>query len=329
MSGRRALSATLAVALLSALSLPASSDAGHVVVRVGTSALDAAQVTRRLDALPAFQLVTFGDTAQAIRRNFVERVLVPELAAEEEAKRLRLRERPELREALHYELVQALGDALREELIAQGVASDAAVREYYQRHLAEYASGERIRIWRIAVRDEATAREILTLAAGEKGVKKWTELARDKSEDKATHLRDGDLGFVRADGSTDVPELRVDPALYVAAAKVRDGELVPEPLREGERWAVVWRRGTLPATKRTLEEEAGTIRQILLRTKLEEAVERIAADLRKRHVQAVTYEPLDSISEEAFGEVAARTLPSALPRHPARSQPVKGDRGYR
>jgi peptidyl-prolyl cis-trans isomerase C len=332
MSGRRALSATLAAALLSALALPASSaDAGggDVVVRVGASALGAAQVTRRLQALAPFQLVTFGDSAPAIRRHFVERVLAPELAAEEEAKRLRLRERPELRDTLQYELVQALGDALREELTAQGVASDAAVRDYYERHRAQYESSERIRIWRIVVRDEATARNILTLAAGEKGVKKWTELARDQSEDKATHLRDGDLGFVRADGSTDVPELRVDPALFAAAAKLRDGELVPEPLREGERWAVVWRRGTLPATKRTLEEEAGAIRQLLLRTKLQDAVERLAADLRKRHVQAVTYEPLDNVAQQAFGDVAARTLPSALPRHPARAQPVKGDRGYR
>ncbi len=332
MSGRRALSATLALALLSALSLPASSaDAGadSVVVRVGASTLNAAEVTRRLGAIPPFRLATFGDTAQAVRRNFVERVLVPELAAEEEAKRLRLRERPELRDTLHYELVQALGDALREELTAQGVASDAAVRDYYERHRAAYESSERIRIWRIVVRDEAAAREILTKASGEQGVKKWTELARDKSEDKATHLRDGDLGFVRADGSTDVPELRVDPALFVAAAKVRDGELVPEPLREGERWAVVWRRGTLPAMKRPLEAEAGAIRQTLLRTKLEETVERLAADLRKRHVQAVAYEPLDSVDEQAFGDVAARSRPSVLPRHPARAQPVKGDRGYR
>jgi peptidyl-prolyl cis-trans isomerase C len=299
------------------------------VLRVGSAAVDAAEVARRLRSLPSYQLATFGSTPQEIRKNFVENVLAPELAAAEEAKRLRVRERPELRDTLHHVLVQALADALRDELSAQGVASDAKVREYYARHRARFETSERIRIWRITVRDEKAAQAVLAEARGVKGVKKWTELARERSEDKATHLRDGDLGFVRADGTTDVPELRVDPLLFAAAAKVRDGELVPAPIREGDRWAVVWRRGTLPAIRRTLEQEAESIRQLLLRAQLDESALSLAAELRKRHVQRVDYELLENVAKDAFGELAERAQPSALPRRPARAEPVKGDRGYR
>jgi peptidyl-prolyl cis-trans isomerase C len=299
------------------------------VLRVGSEAIDAAEVARRLGSLPPYQLATYGSTPQEIRKTFVESVLAPELAAAEEAKRLRLRERPELRDTLQDVLVQALADTLRDELRAQGAASDAQVREYFERHRARFETSERIRIWRISVRDEKAAQAILAEARGEQGVKKWTELARERSEDKATHLRDGDLGFVRADGTTDVPELRVDPLLFAAAAKVRDGELVPAPIREGDRWAVVWRRGTLPAVRRTLEQEAESIRQLLLRARLDESVLRLAGELRKRHVQQVDYELLENVAKDAFGEPEERALPSVLPRRPARAEPVKGDRGYR
>lgn len=333
MSGRRALAscATLALIALGAqTSSVRAADAGSaVVLRVGSSSVDAGELSRRLHALPPYQLATFGRTPQEICQNFIERVLAPELAAAEEAKRLRLRERPELRDTLHHVLVQALADTLRDELSTRGVASDAKVREYYERHRARFETSERIRIWRIAVRDEKAAQAILAEAQGEKGIKKWTELARERSEDKATHLRDGDLGFVRADGTTDVPELRVDPLLFAAAAKVRDGELVPAPIREGNRWAVVWRRGTLPAIRRTLAQESDAIRQLLLRAQLDESALRLAAELRKRHVQQVDYELLENVAKDAFGDVTERAQPSASPRRPARAQPVKGDRGYR
>ncbi|HMJ12163.1 MAG TPA: peptidyl-prolyl cis-trans isomerase [Polyangiaceae bacterium] len=334
MSSRRALavSAALALAAFGAFtSSRSSADAGAAaaLVRVGNASLDAAEATRRLHALPSFQLASFGDTPAEIRRNFVERVLVPELAADQEADRLRLRARPELRESLQRIQVQALAGELTQELSQRGAVSEQAIREYYETQRARFETPPRLRIWRIAVRDETLAKSILTEARGPEGVKKWNNLAREKSEDKATHLRDGDLGFVRADGSTDVPELRVDPVLFAAADKVRDGELVPEPIREGERWAVVWRRGSLPAVKRTLEQESAAIGQLLAREKLEKSFEKLEAQLRKSQVRDVDYELLQYVGVDAFGDVAERQRPGILPRRRARSEPEKGDRGYR
>jgi peptidyl-prolyl cis-trans isomerase C len=54
--------------------------------------------------------------------------------------------------------------------------------------------------------------------------------------------------------------VRFDPVLFAAAARVKDGEMVGEPVKEGDAFAVVWRRGTLPAVRRSVEEEASAIR---------------------------------------------------------------------
>ena len=102
-------------------------------------------------------------------------------------------------------------------------------------------------MWRILTDDEALAKKILSESKGVDGIKRWSQFARDSSLDKATHLRNGDLGFIHADGNTDTPTLRVDPALFAAADKLRDGELAAEPIKEGTHFAVIWRRGSMKA----------------------------------------------------------------------------------
>ncbi|HSC86532.1 MAG TPA: hypothetical protein VLC09_04650 [Polyangiaceae bacterium] len=105
----------------------------------------------------------------------------------------------------------------------------------------------RIRLFRILVDDEAKARELLKGLKPDLTPRAWRELCRAQSLDQATRERGGDLGFVAADGSTDVPEVAAEPALFAAAEKVQDGQFVPVPIAETGRFAVVWRRGSLPA----------------------------------------------------------------------------------
>ena len=68
-----------------------------------------------------------------------------------------------------------------------------------------------------------------------------------------------------ADGVSNEAGVRVDPTLVKAAGAVKDGELVPHPVPEGASFAVVWRRGTVPASKRTVEESSAQIRAALFR----------------------------------------------------------------
>jgi hypothetical protein len=77
----------------------------------------------------------------------------------------------------------------------------------------------------------------------------------------------------------------VDPGLYAAAAKVDDGELVPEPVPEGENHAVIWRRGTRPARDVGLEQATPAIREALARQRTTRAITELLARLRKRSLE--------------------------------------------
>jgi PPIC-type PPIASE domain len=183
----------------------------------------------------------------------------------------------------------ALALALERALRKEQSISDDEIAAFFAQHQERYTQPRALRLWRILVGDEAQAKEIILKVNGQpKPVYAWGDLAREHSVDDATKQRDGSLGFVRADGSTDVPELRVDRALFTAADLVADGQIVPQPVPEGSHFAVVWRRGTRPARAQTLAQERDNIREILLRTKAQAArtalLERLrAASLRDHH----------------------------------------------
>ena len=86
----------------------------------------------------------------------------------------------------------------------------------------------------IAKNGPAADKQALEKAKADLSPKRWNELARDESVDKTTSMRGGNLGFVAPDGSTTDPNLKVDPALYAAAEKVKDSELVV--IKPEEEW---------------------------------------------------------------------------------------------
>lgn len=280
--------------LLSLSSGAAHADApSDVVVEVGASVERVNDVARRLARVPGYQLATLGDRPETIRQRFVDSVLVPELLYAEEAARRGLSSTPGVVDARRHVLRRSLVESLRESVVKSGIA-EADVRAYYDAHIAEYRAPARIRIARILVADEALARRILSEVKGPDSASKFSQLAREHSLDAATKMRAGALGFVHPDGHTDVPQLAVEPALYAAAQAVQDGDLVAEPIKEGGRFAVVWRRGSLPATQRTLEDERPRIREILTRQRVDQAVASLVQDLRTRSLTALDPSPLES-----------------------------------
>lgn len=329
---RRLLVLALAFAAGTALAQSPSAADGKsdVAVTVGTSSMTVAEVEKRLAAIPHFQLAQFGKTPSEIRKAFVEKVLVPELLFVEEAKRREVEKGPATRDRVRDALRQAMEAELKE--AANSVSPDE-IKSYYDENKHRFNTPRRIKLWRILVKDEAAAKKII---AGVKptevtAAERWNKHARDDSLDKSTNMRDGDLGFVTPDGQTEMPQLRVDPALFVAAEKVKDGELVPEPVKEGERFAVVWRRGSLEAVNRTLSQEAPAIRQILARQKVSNQVGDLAKKLQGEHVKNVSYELLSYVNVDASGDVGARQRPGVIPRHRARmpGAPQREERGLR
>jgi peptidyl-prolyl cis-trans isomerase C len=219
----------------------------------------------------------------------------------EEGLRKKLNETPALKDKSRDALKDALDRNLREEVLKTQPVTPDDLKKYYDENKSRFETPKRIRVWRIQVADEAAAKEILAKAKGTDGVKAWSEAAREKSLDKATAQRSGDLGFVRADGSTDVPRVQVDPAVFTAADKVADGALIPTPIHEGDKWSVLWRRGSVEATKRTLEDETPSIRQVLERRRIDAARQELLSKLKKEQVSDTHPDLLSNIDASMFG----------------------------
>lgn len=324
----------LALALLAstAVAQSPSEPAGKsdVAVTVGSSTLTVAEVERRLGAIPVFQLAQFGKAPDEIKKKFVETVLVPELLQVEEARRRELEKQPATRDRIRDTLRQAMEGELRE--AANSVTPDE-IKSYYDQNRHRFNTPRRVKMWRILVRDEAAAKKILSEVKANEvtAAERWNKSAREASVDKSTSMRDGDLGFVSPDGQTEMPQLRVDPGLFAAADKVKDGELVPEPVKEGENWAVVWRRGSLEAVNRTLAQEAPAIRQVLSRDKVASQSSELAKKLEGEMVKNVSYELLSYVNVDPSGDVGARQRPGVIPRHRAKNPgaPQRDERGLR
>jgi peptidyl-prolyl cis-trans isomerase C len=286
------------------------------VAHVGSVAISDDALTRRLRKIPDFQRKALADSPDKLKRQVLETWLVPDLLYAQEAERLKLEQRPGIRARERELLRQAMDHELRAESATKNPISAADIEAYFEANRSRFEAPRRIHIWRILTTDEALAKKILVDCKGVDGIKQWSQFARDNSLDKATHLRNGDLGFVHPDGNTDTPTLRVDPALFAEADKLADGELAAAPLKVGAQFAVIWRRGSLKASNRTIAQESGSIRQVLERQRLEGARDALLASLRAKYVSANNEALLEDFKYTPAG-LPERPVASARPAHAA------------
>jgi len=285
----------------------------EVVARVGTSAITVAAIEERLRAVPDFQLAALSASSGDVRRHFLEEVMVRDALFAEGARARKLDQTTRARERID----QTLRSARIELLKAETVVTPAEIAAFYGENRARFDSPERIAILRILCTSRDEAVRVLAEAKANGGPQRWTALARERSIDKATSLRGGALGFLAKDGSSSEPSIRADPALFAAARRVKDGEFVPEPVEEGTAYAVIWRRGSTPAVFRTLEQEASSIRQVLVRRKLEEGTRSLLKRLLADEKVEVHSDLVELIEVEPSGDLSPRKRPGLAPRRPA------------
>jgi peptidyl-prolyl cis-trans isomerase C len=313
--------ALLALALL-ATSLattraPSRADAPDTnlpVAHVGPRVITVADLQSALASVPPFQLASFGSSPDAAKRRYLDDVLVHDALLELGAKDAKLDERVDVR----FRLERALSDATRRAVRAQlGPAATIPaddVRAYFEANRSHFDSPERYGIWRILCKTREDAQATLDAVQKDGSPTTFTKLAREKSIDKATYLRGGNLGFVGLDGTSNEAGLRVDPAVPKAAATVKDGELVPHPVEEGENFAVVWRRGTIGASHRTFEDAAAQIRETLWKERAEAAEKKLEDDLRAQKVRDVNEDLLLAIDiSTGDGSIVPRRRPGQVP----------------
>jgi len=142
----------------------------------------------------------------------------------------------------------------------------------------------RLRLFRILVASEAEAKAVLKELGTNVNIEQFRKAARAHSLDTATNERGGDLGFVWPDGSTDVPQVKAEVPLYEAGLTLIDGQLSQAPIAEGKRFAILWRRGSLPALKP--DERAEQIARLRIREKKTEAtLQKLLHALKEKHVE--------------------------------------------
>ena len=303
-----------------------------IVITVGESTLRASELRRRWRQIPKFQRDNFGPSIAEQYGHFIQQLVIPDLLLSEGAKAKATETSARLKNQWDYTLVETLDHAQTEAL--QGQIGPEQVKKYYEAHRSHFQRPAQIQIWRILTGIVERAKSILKQVRGTGGPQRWSALAREHSLDKATYMRKGNLGFIDPTGQSHMPQVRVNPALYGAASQVQDGEIVATPVAVGNRFAVVWRRGSLPEQIRSLEDATAEIRQVLVAQRVNDERATLLTRLRKQQLSQVDLTLLKEVSKYSALPAAAgngRLAPSAK-ADPTRSgvhAPEPGSQGLR
>jgi peptidyl-prolyl cis-trans isomerase C len=285
-----------------------------VVAKVGHQVITVADLERRIAAVPPFQLRSFGTDAAQVKRNFLERVLVREALLAQGADDRSLATRDDVRDRMRGVLRTALLNRLKNDTVQNTRVTDAEVRDYYAKNAAKFHTPERYALWIIATRRREEAQEIIDDLHKDASPKHWSEIAKAKSVDGPTMLRGGNIGFVFPDGTTSEPGVRVGASVVSAVRGLKDGQISPQPVQDGDRWVIVWRKQTMAAVDRAVDVEAGSIRQLLLHAKTDAKVKGEVAKLREEHLTEYNPDLVDLFDITPSGDMTPVRRPGSLPQ---------------
>jgi len=284
----------------------------QVVATLGpTRVITVGELEDRIAALPPFQRATFGGDAGAVRRAFLDQVIVPETLEALGGEAEKLGERQPTSYALERVRSQSVVRAIRARLGPESAIPMEDVEKYYDDNRARYDTPERLQIWRILCKTKDEAQTVLDAAKKDPTPKQFGELAREHSVDKATNLRAGNLGFIAPDGTSNEPGLRVEVSIVHAAQGVHDGQFAPAPVPEGESYSVVWRKGTLAATKRPVDQVAAQIRDTLWKSRVKDESDKLTASLRAAKVHDLDESLLATLGPTPSGDAGSAPRGSA------------------
>jgi peptidyl-prolyl cis-trans isomerase C len=298
-----------------------------IVARVGSITITAADLERRLAALPPFQLRSLGATPAEIKRTFLDKVMVREALLSQGGADRGLDGRDDVRERTKSVLRSAILNRIKTD-VTNSMVSEADVQAYYEKNAAKFHSPARVAVWILATHKKEEAKEILDELHKDASPKHWSELTRTKSIDTATAMRGGNIGFVSPDGTTPEPGIKLSPAVMAAVEKLKDAEITAEPVADGDRFVIVWRKQTMKSVDRPVELEASSIRQMLIHQRVDARIKEIVASLRKDHVHEHNPDLIDLFDISPQGDLTAVRRPGALPsgkRAPVNPVPAPGN----
>jgi hypothetical protein len=294
---RRALSWLL---LTGGLTLVAASalcaDPNAVVVQVGEHRVSVSELERRWRELPGFQRQALGTSVQSRLRTFIDRWVVPDLLLVQAPRILDVRASSRAQTAQKAILQQALANHLRSQTEKQTPVTEGDAKAYFEAHRDLFDKPERLRLFRILLADQKSAEELIQKVKNATAFDAWRNLAREKSLDLATRMRAGELGFVSAEGKSDIVELQVNPVLFAAAARLKDGEIAKQPINEGNQFAILWRRGHVAAEPATLAANEAAIVEHLRQARAHAALDALVSELKTKYVRDQRPEALEGVT---------------------------------
>lgn len=298
-------------------SLALAADDGHrakVALRAGAHSATVGEIEDRIAELPTWQAKQYGVTRDELVKTYIDQVVGRELLLVAGADARKISEKEPTKQILQRTRSTATLRALRRDFKSPEAIPVEDVKKFYDDNRTRFEQPERLNLWRILCKTREEATTVIATAKKDLSIAKYNDLARDHSIDKATSFRGGNLGFVAPDGQSNEAGVKVDVALVKGVANVKDGEVAPDPIAEGPNWAVVWRRTTVAATKRTLDEASAQIRTTLYRERTEANEKKLIDELKKAKVKDYDPEPLKIIEFPAFdaGLNLPRSIPSAL-----------------
>ncbi len=296
----------------------------QVFARVGEVTLTLGDVEDELANLPALQRVQYQDPRRL--REYAASLVRLELLSRE-AERRGFDEHAEVRKERQQHLVQQLlrrefGDAT-----APQAVTDEEIHAYYEAHPEQFSRPETRRAHHILLETEADARALLAELRGA-DLRRFRQLAQQRSLDTETKLRGGDLRYFTQEGrsfgrqtpgpkddtvESNNPEdmgpapgtdPHVDDSLVLAAFSLEVvGQVHPEPIPVAGKFSVLMLSGIIQASSESFEEAEEGIRLRLFRERRQARIDTFVQDIRGRVQPEIHPERLDPVRLESEREM--------------------------
>ena len=249
--------------LVAALLLPAAPAFGAEAAEVTVNGVGIPR--SRVDVAVENNVARGQPNSAELRKRVIDALITQEIVAQE-AVRQGLDKDPAVGARLDALRQQALFTALLSDYFAANPISDEALRAEYER-LKPLQPTRELNVRHIQVgTQEAAAQAIAELR---KGVS-FEKLAAERSLDKASGSRGGELGWITPD--------RLVPAIAEAVAKLEKGRYTETPVRTDAGWHVVRLEDERPAKVPTFEEAKPRLQQIVQN----QVAQKLLSDLRAK-----------------------------------------------
>jgi foldase protein PrsA len=206
-------------------------------------------------------------------------------------------------QALEQDLhAQILSERLYAKVTANVTVADAAVKSYYDSHTSTYNVPATRQVAHILVKTQSKAQDIETQL---RNGGDFAALAKKYSTDKGSAASGGQLCVAHGSSTSDGSCVTTVAPFDKAAFSLKTGE-ISDPVHSTFGWHVIKAIGPVkPAHKTPLADVKGSIRQNLLSTKKQQAMQKWVNDLKKEFASQVSYQ--SGYAPAATGTTAAAT----------------------